>query len=161
MKYVKGSAGILLLLFLAIQLIPYGHNHTNPPVTASPPWDSTQTQSTFARSCADCHSNETVWLWYSNVAPVSWLIQRDVEEGRAAFNISVPNMGEEAGEAAEVVNEGEMPPRPYLLFHPTATLNPDEQRAFLQGLIATFGREGEAEEEGYNVPALAGGPYEP
>lgn len=161
MKYVRWGAGILLLLFLAIQLIPYGRNHTNPAVTASPLWDSPQTQATFVRSCADCHSNETVWLWYSNVAPVSWLIQRDVDEGRAVFNISVPNMGEEAGEAAETVGEGEMPPRPYLLLHPTATLNPDEQRAFLQGLIATFGGEGGENESGSTLPTLAREPHAP
>lgn len=161
MKYVRWSIGILVFLFLAIQLIPYGRNHTNPAVTASPRWDSVQTQTTFARSCADCHSNETVWLWYSNVAPVSWLIQRDVDEGRAVFNISVPTMGEGAEEAAETVGEGEMPPRPYLLLHPTATLNADEQRAFLQGLIATFGSEGEEEERGYTAPMLAEEPYDP
>jgi hypothetical protein len=161
MKYIRWGAGILLLIFLAIQLIPYGRDHTNPPITASPRWNSPQTQTTFARSCADCHSNETVWPWYSSVAPVSWLIQREVDEGRAAFNVSVPNMGEEAGEAAETVSEGEMPPRPYLLLHPSATLSGDEQRAFLIGLIATFGNEGGEDGGGQTMPTLAGEPHAP
>lgn len=143
MKYVRWGGGILLLLVLLIQLIPYGRNHTNPAVTASPLWDNPETQVTFTRACADCHSNETVWPWYTSVAPVSWLIQRDVDEGRAVFNVSVPTMGEEAEEAGETVSSGEMPPRLYLLLHPAATLSATEQRAFLEGLGATFGNERE------------------
>jgi mono/diheme cytochrome c family protein len=161
MKYVRWGAGILLLIFLAIQLIPYGRKHTNPAITASPRWNNPQTQSIFARSCADCHSNETVWPWYSSVAPVSWFIQREVDEGRAVFNVSVPNIGEEAEEAAETVSEGEMPPRPYLLLHPSATLSGDEQRAFLIGLMATFGNEGEENERGQAIPSLVREPHDP
>jgi hypothetical protein len=144
MKYVRWGAGILLLIFLAIQLIPYGRKHTNPAITASPRWNNPQTQSIFARSCA-----------------VSWFIQREVDEGRAVFNVSVPNIGEEAEEAAETVSEGEMPPRPYLLLHPSATLSGDEQRAFLIGLMATFGNEGEENERGQAIPSLVREPHDP
>jgi hypothetical protein len=74
---------------------------------------------------------------------MSWLIQRDVDEGRAALNVSVwPNGGREAGDAAESVQEGEMPPEFYLVLHPEARLAASEQQALIQGLRATFGSEG-------------------
>jgi len=79
-------AGVIVLI--AIQLVPYGHAHTNPPVTGDPQWDSPQTRELAKRACFDCHSNETVWPWYSNIAPVSWLIQHDVDEGRSRMNFS-------------------------------------------------------------------------
>src|SRR5687768_3027163 len=66
----------------AVQLVPYGRDHTNPPVRQEPAWDRPQTRALVARACFDCHSNETTWPWYSHIAPVSWLIQRDVVEGR-------------------------------------------------------------------------------
>jgi hypothetical protein len=131
----------LLVLFLAIQLIPYGHNHTNPPVQAEPPWDSPQTRETFYRACSDCHSNETVWPWYSNIAPVSWLVMHDVEEGRSRFNVSEWGRGRQSGdEAAGIVQEGEMPPIQYLPMHPNARLTDQEKAVFIQGLMATFGQ---------------------
>jgi hypothetical protein len=60
--------------FLVIQLIPYGHDHTNPPVVKEAPWDSPRTRELAVGACFDCHSNETVWPWYSNIAPGSWLL---------------------------------------------------------------------------------------
>lgn len=135
-----GLAG-LAGLFVLIQLVPYGRNHTNPPVVSTPNWDSPRTVELFDRACADCHSNATVWPWYSQVAPVSWLVQRDVDAGRAKFNVSVwgvqaENEGEEA---AETVRDGEMPFRPYLLTHPEANLTETEKSDLIDGLIATFG----------------------
>lgn len=134
--------GSSFLVFLFLQLIPYGRNHHNPPVIAEPAWDSPQTRAYFFRACADCHSNETVWPWYSNIAPISWLIQRDVDEGRKAFNISEWGVRENEGEeAAKLVESGEMPLPIYLPLHPEARLSPQEKNAFIRGLIATFGGE--------------------
>lgn len=142
-KILFGLVGVLLLLFLLLQLIPYGRNHTNPAVVAEPKWDSAQTRAYFFRACGDCHSNETVWPWYSNIAPVSWLIQHDVEEGRSVFNVSEWGVRgkNEGDDAAELVQEGEMPPPYYLPLHPAARLSAQEKQAFIQGLIATFGGE--------------------
>jgi hypothetical protein len=82
-------AGIAVIALLALaQAVPYGRAHTNPPVTKEPSWDSPRTRELASRACFDCHSNETRWRWYSNVAPVSWLVQRDVDGGRSAFNFS-------------------------------------------------------------------------
>lgn len=76
----------MLILTALIQLVPFGHSHTNPTATKEPDWDSPGTASLFHRACYDCHSNRTTWPWYSNVAPVSWLVQRDVNGGRRHLN---------------------------------------------------------------------------
>lgn len=131
-----------LVLFVLIQLVPYGRDHDNPAVIAEPPWDSPQTRETFFRACKDCHSHETVWPWYASIAPVSWLVQRDVEEGRSHFNVSRWGQGkQDADEAADMVRKGEMPPWFYLPAHAEARLTDAETRAFVQGLVATFGEE--------------------
>lgn len=130
-----------ILLFLLIQLVPYGRAHTNPPVIQEPQWDSPQTRALMGRACFDCHSNLTVWPWYSNIAPISWLVQRDTDQGREKLNFSEWGLGEnEADDIYEVVAEGEMPPKSYLLSHPEARLNADEKEALLSGILATFGR---------------------
>jgi hypothetical protein len=72
----------LVVLFVLIQLIPYGKDHTNPKIISEVKWDSPQTKETFMRACGDCHSHETKWPWYSNIAPLSWSIYHHVEEGR-------------------------------------------------------------------------------
>jgi mono/diheme cytochrome c family protein len=134
--------GVLLFALLAIQFVPYGHDHTNPPVQAEPAWDSPTTRALFVRACADCHSNQTVWPWYSSVAPVSWLVTRDVVEGRAAFNVSEWGRADNEGdEAAETIQEGEMPLWFYPPLHPEAQLTPAEKQQLIDGLIATFGGE--------------------
>lgn len=131
------AVGVLLLL---IQLVPYGRDHTNPPVRREPAWDSPSTRALAVRACFDCHSNATVWPWYANVAPLSWLAQRDVEEGRKSLNFSEwDRPQEEAGEAAETVQRGTMPPVQYLLLHPEARLTDSERQDLIAGLQATLG----------------------
>ena len=126
--------------FLVIQLVPYGRNHTNPPATGEPPWDSTATRELAAKACFDCHSNETVWPWYSNVAPVSWRLQKHVDEGRGKLNFSEWGTGEQETEKiVRVVQEGEMPPWDYLILHPEARLSAEDTQALLDGLGTTFG----------------------
>ena len=151
MRLLIGGIGIAVLLALLIQLIPFGHNHTNPPVVREPNWDSPQTREIAKRACFDCHSNETVWPWYSNIAPISWLVYRDVAEGRQHINFSEwdvhPSMpaGEGEGEQhqhgpdvfKEVLESHEMPPATYLLMHPEARLTDQELQALIQGLSAS------------------------
>ncbi|NWF79322.1 MAG: heme-binding domain-containing protein [Chloroflexi bacterium] len=134
---------IHLVLLLAIQFVPYGRDHTNLPVVAEPPWNSPETRALFMRACADCHSNQTAWPWYSNVAPVSWLIARDVVEGRKTFNVALwGQQRNEGDEAAEAVRKGEMPLWFYLPLHPEANLTLAETQQLTAGLTATFGGEG-------------------
>jgi mono/diheme cytochrome c family protein len=138
MRWVKwGLFGALGLLIL-IQLVPYGRDHENPGVVAEPSWDSQQTRDLTVRACFDCHSNETTWPWYSNIAPLSWLIQRDVDEGREHLNFSEWNRRQRSGESAETVREGEMPPPYYTVTHPNARLSDAEMQALAQGLTASL-----------------------
>ena len=133
--------GLFVVVGVLIQFVPYGRNHTNPPVVVEPQWDSQKTRELFMQTCGDCHSNETVWPWYSNIAPASWLIQRDVDEGRDEFNISEWNRRQEGEDAFEVYKEGEMPLKPYLLLHPEARLSNQGADSLLLGLLATFGSD--------------------
>jgi len=127
-------------LFVLIQLVPYGRAHANPPVVQEPQWDSPETRELMQRACFDCHSNETVWPWYSNIAPVSWLVQRDVDEGRQKLNFSEWGRGEqETDDILEVVKEGEMPLPIFLITHPEARFNDLEKQALIEGILATFG----------------------
>lgn len=122
-------------LFLLIQMVPYGRNHTNPRVVVEPQWANPETRALARRACFDCHSNETVWPWYSNIAPISWLVQRDVEEGREKLNFSEWNRRyEEADEMGEVVAEGEMPPPMFLITHPEARLTAEEKQLLIHEL---------------------------
>lgn len=139
---------IALALFGLIQLVPYGRNHDNPPVGSEPAWDTPATRSLAQRACFDCHSNETAWPWYSHVAPMSWLIQHDVEEGRDALNFSSWGRGEqEVDDAAEVIRSGEMPPPSYVIIHPDARLSADERQQLIDGLVQSMGAQLETEME--------------
>src|SRR5581483_3383715 len=110
-KILRWIGIALVVVLVAIQLVPYGRRHTNPPGRVEPAWDSPGTRALAVRACYDCHSNETHWPWYTNVAPISWLVQRDVDEGRRELNFSEWNRAQkEAREAAETVRKHEMPP---------------------------------------------------
>jgi len=139
-KILKWGAILVVGGFVLIQLVPYGRNHTNPPVQSEPNWDSPETRALAERACFDCHSNETEWPWYSNVAPVSWLVQHDVEEGRPILNFSEWDQGgkpRELEEMWEVLQHGSMPPAVFLPTHPEARLTQAETDALIAGLRAT------------------------
>ena len=141
--------GVLVVAFLAIQLVPYGRDHTNPPVVSEPVWDGPETEELARRACYDCHSNETEWPWYSNVAPVSWLLQRDVEEGREHLNFSDWDSGHhreedhDVDEMVKTILEGEMPPPSYLPLHPEARLTAAEKERLAQGLGTLLAIQGQ------------------
>jgi cytochrome c551/c552 len=137
--FKKALLGIAVLV-LAIQIVPYGRNHSNPPGRNEPAWDRPETKALAQRACFDCHSNETVWPAYANIAPVSWLVQHDVDEGREKLNFSEwQRPQKESKEAAQSVREGEMPPWQYVLLHPEAKLSAEERSALIRGLEATIG----------------------
>jgi mono/diheme cytochrome c family protein len=137
MRKLGGWLGIgVAALVLAIQLVPYGRDHRNPAVRREPVWDSPETRALAVRACFDCHSNETVWPWYSTVAPVSWFVVRDVAEGRRELNLSEWDRSQkEAHESAQKVKKGTMPP----WYYPWARLSPAEREALIRGLEATLG----------------------
>jgi len=90
-RRIKQAAVVILVLLAAVQLIR--PDRANPPIVASL---AIQAQvgtpngmvAVLDRACGDCHSNGTVWPWYSEVAPVSWLMAYGVKEGRKAVNFS-------------------------------------------------------------------------
>ncbi|MFN8459200.1 MAG: heme-binding domain-containing protein [Anaerolineae bacterium] len=165
LKIVGGLVILGVIALIGIQFVPV--ERTNPPVVSEPKWDSPETKALAERACFDCHSNQTKWPWYSQVAPASWLVADHVQEGRAKLNFSEwgkPQGGEGVSEAeqgedeeregreggergegaepdeiAETVEKGDMPMPSYLLLHPEARLTPAETQALIAGLKATFG----------------------
>jgi hypothetical protein len=130
----------LLLVAVLIQFIPVGHDHSNPPTTKEPAWDSPETRELARRACFDCHSNQTGWRFYSYVAPVSWLVARDVNQGRSHLNFSEWDKPQRhAKDVAEQVKTGEMPPWFYLPLHPSAKLSDAEKQALIQGAANSLG----------------------
>ncbi|MDQ2841237.1 MAG: heme-binding domain-containing protein [Acidobacteriota bacterium] len=102
----------------------------------SPPGDELQlppaVASVLNRSCIDCHSNHTVWPWYSHVAPLSWLIERDVRGGRDRLNLSewhrytLQQRAKLLADIASAVKNREMPLPQYTLVHRQARLSDAE-----------------------------------
>jgi hypothetical protein len=130
--------GFVVVAFVIIQLVPYGRDHTNPQVVAEPTWNAPQTRALTVRACYDCHSNQTVWPWYTNVAPVSWLVRRDVDDGRRKLNFSIWDPPPRPPRAlARTIQRGEMPPSYYSILHPESQLSQSEIRDLIQGLEAT------------------------
>jgi heme-binding protein len=128
-------------IFLVMQLIPYGRTHSNPPVTKEPQWDSPRTRELAKRACFDCHSNETRWPWYANVAPMSWVVQQDVENARDVVNFSAWQVEFSlAAYSGQSVLTGNMPPMKYRMAHPEANLTPAETAELARGLDATLKR---------------------
>lgn len=131
-RFVRWGFIALIVLLGALQLVPV--DRANPPVASdidAPP----EVRPLLRRACYDCHSHETVWPWYSRVAPVSFLVARDVKEGRRELNFSVWNasapekQARKFEEIAEMVESGEMPLKPYLAAHPEARLTEGERAA--------------------------------
>lgn len=141
--------GIAVLVALAaIQVLPYGHSRVNPPTVAEPQWNAVETRALAKQACFDCHSNETAWPAYARIAPASWLVYRDVLNGRSVVNFSEWNRPQkEAREAAEVLREQEMPPVMYRVMHADARLSDPDRERLARGLAATLGTSEESEED--------------
>lgn len=130
------------LTLAVIQLVPYGRNHSNPPTIGEPAWASPQTRELMVNACFGCHSNEVEWPWYSNIAPISWVVTLHVDEGRDEVNYSEFTVDPgEAEETIETIRDGEMPPSYYTVFglHPEANLSDQEIADLIAGLQLTPG----------------------
>ncbi len=113
------------VLVIGMQLIPV--SRSNPPVQGEVEAPA-KVMAVLERSCYDCHSYETRWPWYAYVAPVSWLVAHDVEEGREHLNFSAwsqhdaEERAEKLEEIWEEVDEGKMPLEKYVWLHSDARL---------------------------------------
>lgn len=146
------GAGLALVL-VGIQFVPVAAME-NPAVVAD--FDESQeVEAVLRRACYDCHSNEVKWPWYSRVAPASWLVARDVVEGRKAFNFSDWPEDEDdrqfnREQALEEVEEGEMPPWFYTPLHPEAKLTPKDLE-----ILKKWAAEKEEAEDEADAPAAS------
>ena len=131
-KWIKRAVFIIIGIGAVIQVVRPAR--TNPVSNRSEDIQAAlpvhpEVAATLSRACNDCHSNNTVWPWYSNVAPVSWLVVSDVREGRNELNFSSwgaydrEKQQKLLGEICEQVREGEMPGFQYEMMHPKARLS--------------------------------------
>jgi hypothetical protein len=128
-KKYKVVFWIIVVIAVGIQLIPV--NRTNPPVTGEIEAPE-EVMAILHRSCFDCHSNETKWPWYSYVAPASWLVAKDVRDGRGHINFSEwadynsKQKEHKQEECGEMVAIGEMPLWFYLPLHSESNLSEED-----------------------------------
>lgn len=119
-----------MVILIGIQFIPI--DKSNPPERGAAVAPA-EVQALLRRACFDCHSNETVWPWYSQIAPASLLIAQDVKKGRKEVNFSTWEKYDEKRKArklkeiAKEVEKGDMPLFYYLPLHPDAKLSPAER----------------------------------
>jgi len=133
---LRAGLGLFAIAVL-LQLVPYGRDHTNPPVTKDAPWPNGRARELATAACYDCHSNQTRWPLQSFVAPFSWMIARDVEQGRDELNFSTWDEDDgEADDAADAVADATMPPRRFVLAHPDAALSDAERQLLVDALEA-------------------------
>lgn len=134
----KGLLGLVVAI-VAIQLVPV--DRANPPIAADVAAPA-NVRAVLKRACYDCHSNETTWPWYSRVAPVSWLVSRDVREGRKELNFSdwgsyaEKRQARKLKEVREQVADGEMPPWFYVAVHREAALSPEDKALLREWSLA-------------------------
>jgi len=136
MRKSKLIGAVIVAILIIIQLIPSGRpdviktNKSDLLVNNSVP-DSVA--HLFKNACYNCHSNETTYPWYSYVAPVSWLVSRDVKRGRNHLNFSEWEDNSKMDKAGllddinDEVSDGEMPIAIYTLMHPDAKLTSAER----------------------------------
>ena len=141
MAVVSAALGAVLV-FVVIQAIPYGRNHTNPTPTGEPQWANAATRTIVVAACYDCHSDKVKYPNYASVAPISWTIQNHVEEGRSKLNFSEFATNKRGfGDVVEVIKNGSMPPGYFTAFgrHPQAKLTQAQIDTVVAGLEQTPG----------------------
>ena len=140
-KVLKALFFLFVLLFLVAQIIR--------PSRANPPVDESQTiqartqmtaeaAAILDRSCRDCHSNKTVWPWYTNVAPISWFIANHVSEGRHSMNLSEwgrldrDQQDRKLRQICDEIQDGVMPLSSYTPLHPGSKLTEQDKKTLCE-----------------------------
>lgn len=131
---------ILLAVFIIIQFFPI--DKSNPPV--DPQMDFVTIKKTpdhlakvIKSSCYDCHSNETVYPWYANISPASWLLKNHIDDGRKKLNFSTfatydtKRQLHKLEESIEMIKTDEMPLESYVLGHPEAKLSAEQKQLLI------------------------------
>lgn len=136
-KMLKIGVLPLVLVFGALQL--YRPTFSNPPLVPGQPIEEVldvpdEVQMVFARSCNDCHSNKTVYPWYSKISPFSWFLAGHIEDGRREMNFSewgtysTDKQARKMEETCEMVKAGAMPLPSYLWVHREAVLQESQKQ---------------------------------
>lgn len=125
------------VVIVGLQLVRFPH--VNPPVEGdlSAPLDVKQL---LRQACYDCHSSQTRWPWYSEIAPLSWFAYRDVTEGRRRLNFSswasyTEDPGTETTKLDQIsrhLASGDMAPWYYRWLHPEAHLDEAQRDAIFR-----------------------------
>ncbi len=129
-KVLRLILAATVIVLMAMQLVPV--DRSNPPVETEVGAPA-EVRALLRRACYDCHSNETVWPWYSRIAPISWMVANDVRQGREKLNFSTWNritaqkQARKLNECWKEVAEGEMPPWFYLAVHREAVLSVEDR----------------------------------
>lgn len=147
---VKMAVGGVAVLMVGLQLVPV--ERVNPPISAPLGLPAGEVGEILTAACRDCHSNETVWPWYAQVAPAKFLIAKHVKDGRAELNFStwgeysLRRQGRKFEEIVELVEDGSMPERSYTWLHPDARLTAAQREALVRWAQAELARV-QAEQE--------------
>lgn len=142
---MKAKLIVLILIGVLIVIQFFRIDKTNPPVDIQKDYLTVaqvpmEIGKVFKTSCYDCHSNETVYPWYSNIAPVSWMLKNHINEGREHFNFSTwadypaKKKWKVLNECSEMIEEGEMPMWSYALVHRDAKLSEDVKALLMEWL---------------------------
>ncbi len=135
---------VLIVLAVAFIIIQFFRiDKTNPPVNEGMDFlkikNTPENIATVIRtSCYDCHSNETVYPWYSNVQPVAWFLKSHIDDGRKHLNFSTfstyepKKQAHKLEEAVEMIEQDKMPLESYILGHPEAKLSPENKTMLIQ-----------------------------
>ncbi len=136
-RILKIALIVLVVIFLGMQAVRPAR--TNPPVDESQTINARtqitpQVAAIFDRSCRDCHSNKTVWPWYTQIAPISWWLSNHVNEGRRNLNLSewgkLPpdRQDRKLRQICDQVQDGVMPLSSYTPMHPLAKLSEQDKK---------------------------------
>ena len=145
-RFAIGSLVVSGLVVVGlIQLVPYGRDRTQPPITGEPQWASAEARTLMVRACYHCHASEVEYPAYASIAPSSWAVQSHINGGRSEVNYQqfATNPGA-ADETIEVIRDGSMPPAYFTRFglNPEAALTDEEKAALIAGLEKTPGMGG-------------------
>ena len=137
-KVVKIVVVVVVLGLVAIQF--FGIDKTNPPVEREKTLEANanvppDVSLILGRSCNDCHSNQTIWPWYSYIQPSGWFLKDHINDGRRELNFSewgtynARRKSKKLEEICEQIESKEMPLPSYLWIHRDAVLSESEGKA--------------------------------
>lgn len=141
MKLLKKLFLVVLLIFIIMQFFRPDKNstqgdHTVDFITETNP--SVEVKTILEQSCYDCHSNNTVYPWYNNVAPISFWLANHIKDGKGHLNFSKwdgyddKKKDHKLEEVEEMVSEGKMPLNEYTWTHETARLTEEQRNAIVE-----------------------------